>query len=263
MQTHEKEIEGRKFWFTVERPYRTNEETGELVPAGGYYCAFSTREPGALIQGEIVKDDRGRARLFSTAQAALEAGIKEVQARLSYPAEAFAVGLPGGTKDAEFQAYVDLLRAKGIDPQKRVEDSYGRKWLHVWDNRKDAESFAARLRKETRNPYWEVYDLSPPASDRRHTVEILVGRQGDGYTFSLHPASLKLLRQSFPHVTAQPTVYIGRDSLTAIQQATGLNAYDQVFTLLAGVSPDKLPVNTFAGYRIVDPVSDLTLWEAA
>jgi hypothetical protein len=52
-------IDGRQFWFTVEHVYREDPDTGEFTPTGQYYCAFSTREPGPLIQGEVLKDDRG------------------------------------------------------------------------------------------------------------------------------------------------------------------------------------------------------------
>jgi hypothetical protein len=88
-----------------------------------------------------------------------------------------------------------------------------------------------------------------------------VGRRSDGYTFSLHPASLQLLRDTVPQVSARPTVFIGRDSQQAISEATLGNIYDQVFTILAGVSPDRLPKDAFGGYRVVDPLSNLTLWE--
>src|SRR4051812_44313040 len=100
MPTEKHQVEGRDFWFSIERPYQPDPETGDLREAPGYYAAFSVREPSDNLQGEIVKDDRGRARLFPSPAAALEAGIKEVQARLKIPATVFAVGLPGGTKQA-------------------------------------------------------------------------------------------------------------------------------------------------------------------
>ena len=192
MTVEKRQVAGRDFWFTTERPYTPDPETGDLVEAGGYYVAFSVREPSAFIAGEIVKDDRGRAKLFPTAKEALEGGINEVKARLGAPAKTFAVGLPGGTRDVEFQAYGRLLKDRGIDLDKpRVEDSFGRKWLYVWDNRGDAEKFAAQLRKETRNPNWEVYELVPPtpatqaAAEDSGPIVILVGRQSDGNSYEL------------------------------------------------------------------------------
>jgi hypothetical protein len=226
MTVEKVQVEGRDFWFTTERPYIPDPETGELVEAGGYYVAFSVREPSAFIAGEIVKDDRGRAKLFPTAKEAQEAGINEVKARLGTPAKAFAVGLPGGTNDGEFQAYVRLLAEQGINLEKpRVEDSFGRKWLHVWENRDDAEKFALQLRRATRNPSWEVYELVPPtpatevAADDSGPIVILVGRQSDGNTYDLHPRSVKRLRKKFPRIPIKPSVFVGRETQTNYEES--------------------------------------------
>ena len=131
-------------------------------------------EPGPMIQGEVLKDDRGRAKLFPTAEKALAAGIQEVKSRLRLPPKAYAVGLPYGNKPKEFDAYVKLLQQQGItiDDSTRVEDSFGRKWPHVWNDRGEAEQFANRLRHVTGNRDWEVYDLSPPRT-------LAGGRTGD------------------------------------------------------------------------------------
>lgn len=161
MSVSKQAIDGREFWFTAEQVFREVPVTGEYQPSDRYYCAFSVREPGPLIQGEVLKDSRGRARLFDSPEEAIAAGVQEVQARLA--PKAYAVGLPYGNKDAEFVTYVRLLKEQGVDPDKpRMEDSYGRKWLHGWDRREDAERFAVRLRRETHNPDWEVYELGPP-----------------------------------------------------------------------------------------------------
>jgi hypothetical protein len=191
-----------------------------------------------------------------------------VKARLHLPGPVFAVGLPGGTKQSEFEAYVQVLREEGVDPEgkSRVEDSFGRKWIHVWDTREAAEQFATRLRQRTRNWNWEVYELSPlrapdeEAVGRPGPIEILVGRQSDGNSYNLHPSSFQILRQRFPRVRMQPTVFIGRDKRDNSGDGWGL-VYDQVATLLTGLSPEKL-LDAFGGYRIVDPISNLTLWEA-
>lgn len=209
MLTEKRQVEGRDFWFSIERPFQPDPKTGDLQEAPGYYVAFSAREPSAILQGEIVKDDRNRARLFPSSAAALEAGIKEVKARVKIPATVFAVGLPGGTNQPEFELYTRLLRQEGIDPEAetRVEDSFGRKWLHVWGTREAAERFAARLRRETRNANWEVYVLNPlrppdgEAVGSPGPIVILVGRQSDGNTYSLHPTSFKVLRHASPRST--------------------------------------------------------------
>jgi hypothetical protein len=267
MKVEKRQVSGRDFWFTTERPYIPDPETGALSAADGYYVAFSIREPSALIAGEIVKDDRGRARLFPTAEKALDAGVNEVKARLGAPIKAFAVGLPGGTKEAEYQVYVRLLKDRGIDLDKpRIEDSFGRRWLHVWENRDDAEKFAAQVRKGTRNPYWEVYELVPPTPATQAPAEdlgpvvILVGRQSDGNTYELHPNSLKLLRKKFPRVPINPSIFIGRDTQANYEESASKTMYDQVLTLLTGLDVDRV-LDSFDGYRVVDPVSNLTLWQ--
>lgn len=260
-------IEGREFWFTVEHVYNEDPETGAVTPTGQYYCAFSTREPGPMIQGEVLKDDRGRAKLFPTAEKALAAGVQEVRSRLRLPPKAYAVGLPYGNKQREFDAYIELLQQEGItvDDSTRVEDSYGRKWVRVWNDRGEAEQFANRMRHVTGNRDWEVYDLNPPRllaggqDGRPGPVEILVGRQRDGTTYSLHPNSLRLIRQRFPQVHPRPTVFIGSDTQTNIEASWG-SIYDQVANILTGLSSTLL--NELGGYRVVDPLTDLVLYQS-
>ena len=85
MSVEKRNIEDRDFWFTVEHVFKEDPDTGDIIETGKYYCEFSTREPGPMIQGEVLKDDRGRARLFSTSQEAVEAGIREVRLGLASP----------------------------------------------------------------------------------------------------------------------------------------------------------------------------------
>ncbi len=260
-------IEDREFWFTTEHVSREDPDTGELTPTGQYYCAFSTREPGPMTQGEVIKDERGRARLFSTAEDALEAGIQEVKSRLRLPHKAYAVGLPYGNTDKEFVAYTKLLEEEGIitKGKSRVQDSHGRKWLHVWDDRREAERFATRLRRVTDNKDWEVYDLSPQAplaggaDARPGPIVILVGRQSVGATYSLHPSSLKSIREQFPQLHPRPAVFIGSDTKVDIEASAGLT-YDQIAVLLTGLSRKQL--DELGGYRVKDPITDLDLYKA-
>jgi hypothetical protein len=269
MEVKKRAIDGRDFWFTAEHVYREDPETGEFTPTGQYYCAFSTSEPGAMIQGEVLKDDKGRARLFPTADQALEAGIREVKARLQLPSKAYAVGTSCGNTDKEFVAYLELLKEQGIntDGSNRVADSFGRQWVHVWNDRREAEAFAIRLRQLTGNRDWEVYDLSPRnllaggPSGQSGPVEILVGRQSDGSTYSLHPNSLKLIRRRFPQVHPRPTVFIGSDRQGGIEANGEGLVYNQVATILTGLSSRQL--NDLDGYRVTDPLTDLVLYQSA
>jgi hypothetical protein len=267
MEVKKRTIEGREFWFTVEHVYKEDPDTGEFTPTGRYYCAVSTREPGPMIQGEVLKDDRGRAKLFPTPEEALAAGIQEVESRLRLPSRAYSVGLPYGNGPREFDAYAQLLQQQGItiDDSTRIGNPFGRKWLHVWDERGKAEQFANRLRHVTGNRDWEVYDLSPSRclageqDGRSGPVVILVGRQADGSTYSLHPNGLKLIRQRFPLVHPRPTVFIGSDRRIGIE-ASGASIYDQVAIILTGLAIGQL--NELGGYRVIDPLTDLVLYRS-
>ncbi len=267
MEVKKRTIEGRDFWFTVEHVSKEDPETGEFTPTDQYYCEFSTREPGPIVRGEVLKDDRGRAKLFPTAETALEAGIQELQSRFQLPPKAYAVGLPHGNKPREFDAYAKLLQQQGItlDDGARVENAFGRKWLHIWTDRGEAEQFASRLRHVTGNRDWEVYDLSPPRplaggpDGRSGSIEILIGRQQDGAAYSLHPNSLKRIRQRFPQVHPRSTVFIGAYTQPDID--AGMESiYDQVAVLLTGLSMRQM--DELGGYRILDPLTGLALYQS-
>jgi hypothetical protein len=70
MPTEKRRIEERDFWFSIEQPSQPDPENGDLQETPGYDVAFSVREPSALLPGEIVKDARGRTRLFPSPAAA-------------------------------------------------------------------------------------------------------------------------------------------------------------------------------------------------
>lgn len=93
MSVVKRQVEGRDIWFIVERPLVSDPETGELAEAPGHYISFSTSEPPAPATGEIVKDAEGRGLIFPSEEGALEAGIREVKARMRLLAPLFAVGL--------------------------------------------------------------------------------------------------------------------------------------------------------------------------
>ncbi len=256
-------IGDRDYWFSAEQVENEDPDTGTYCPTDRYYCVFSAREFGPLNRGELLKDQENRVRVFNTPNEAIAAGVREVQARLNLVAK-FAVGLPYGNKDSEFQAYVRLLRELGIDLNKpRVGGSFGRQWLHAWDNRDDAERFATRLRKETHNPDWEVYEFSEPRPlggdpDGQGPIDVLVGRQSNGWTYALHPNSLQVIRKHFPAVHPRPSIFLGRDAQSDYEVASGTR-YDQIAVLLTGLSLEELA--ELGGYRIVDPITDLVLHE--
>ncbi len=144
-------------------------------------------------------------------------------------------------------------------------DSFGRKWLHVWTDRNEAEQFASRLRQVTGNRDWEVYDLSPPRpsaggqNGQSGPVDILIGRQGEGTSYGLHPNSLKLILKRFPRVHPRPTIFLGSYTQTDTEASVG-SLYDQVATLLTGLSSRQM--NELGGFRVVDPLTNLALYQS-
>jgi hypothetical protein len=94
---------------------------------------------------------------------------------------------------------------------------------------------------------------------RSGPVEILVGRQGEGCTYGLHPNSLKLIRQRFPRVHPRPSVFIGRNGQTDIAAGVG-TVYNQVAVILTGLSSTQL--SELGGYRVVDPLTGLALYQS-
>jgi hypothetical protein len=251
-------IEGRDFWFEVEQAQREDPETGALIPLERYYCTFSAQKPGTAVHGDALKDARGRAQLFPTPEQALAAGAREVEARLRLPSRAYSVGLPKGEEQTSSSASTELLRQGLVTEQRPSEEMFGRKWLHIWESREQAEQAASHLREVTRNPAWEVYDLSTPhlLSGARNgqvgPVEILVGRQSHGRTYALHPHSVKLIHQHFPQARPRATVFIAGEMPIPSQAM-----YDQVALLLTGLS--KSQVMDLGGYCVVDPITDLVL----
>jgi hypothetical protein len=265
MSTLKRTIAGHPFWFTLEHACKVDPETGRLTEVEPYSCAISARQPGSTIRGELLKDDSGRVKLFPTADQALEAGVKEIEARLRLPARAYAVGLPRAAHQADRDAFASVLRQEAqTNGQPRVEESFGRQWQRVWEDREEAERFAACLRRASGNAEWEVYDLGPPrlgaleTDHRSGPVVILIGRHTDGTSFGLHPSSVDRIRQDFPQARLRPNVFIGRE--TANDSPVGREGvYDQVATLLTGLSCDQLLA--LGGYRVVDPLTDLMLWK--
>src|SRR5436190_13409777 len=114
----------------------------------------------------------------------------------------FTVARQGGTKDIEFEEYARLLRQKGLNLSRlrRVpEPGAGRRWLHVWDSRAEAQAFADELKTRTDDPAWEVVAVNgQPSEGPLGPIEVQVVRQADGWTFALHPLSRQIIQMVFP-----------------------------------------------------------------
>jgi hypothetical protein len=157
-------------------------------------------------------------------------------------------------------AYARLLRQKGVDLARlnRVpEPGTGRRWLYVWSGEADARAFADELKQRTRDNAWEVVPVDAPASEGPlGPVEIQVGRQSDGWTFTLHPFSRQMLQDISPNARRVPRVFIATDTQQDFQTTMGTltDLADQVAIILTGVSIDQLR-EKFGGYRVYDPAA--------
>ena len=177
----------------------------------------------------------------------------------------FTVGIPGGTRDDEYETYVRLLEKSGVnvaETQRVAEPATGKRWLHAWASKPEAEQFAVRLREETGNQDWQVYDLSglAPSTGPLGPVVILIGRQSDGRSYTLSPSSKKLVRKKFPGSTIAPSVFITTSTHSDFAAVHG-PIWDQVAIILTGLSSGQL--EQLGGYQIYDPVAQQILREAA
>jgi hypothetical protein len=172
----------------------------------------------------------------------------------------FTVTRQGGTKDVEFEAYARLLRQKGLDLAKlrrTPEPGTGRRWLHVWNSREEAQAFADELKNRTRDDAWEVVEVNGTASEGPlGPVEIQVGRQSNGWTFALHPLSRQMVQQVFPGSCRVPSMFIASETRPDFQTTTGAlsDLSEQVAVILTGVGLDQLKEH-FGGYRVYDPLA--------
>ncbi len=173
----------------------------------------------------------------------------------------FTVAHHGGTKDLEFEAYVRLLAKHGVkvDQLERVpEPGTQKRWLYVWPQKKDAETFRDELIKTTRDKGWYVHELNS-AEQMQVTegplgpISIYVGIQHDGRTFALHPQSRAVIRNKYPHAARIDSVFVGlvppADWATTVNPQDAL--YEQIALMLTGLSKEQLA--EFGGFRVYDP----------
>jgi hypothetical protein len=170
----------------------------------------------------------------------------------------FTVGLPGGTRDCEFEAYVRLLEQRGINvanTPRVVDPVTGKRWLYAWENEADAQAFAAALRQETENDAWQVYPLPnvEPTSGPLGPIEIRVAQRSDGCTYSLSPTSRKLILKRFPRANLAPNVFISTPARFDLERTHG-PIWGQVALILTGLSEEQ--IQQLGGYRVLDPVAE-------
>jgi hypothetical protein len=175
----------------------------------------------------------------------------------------FTVTRPVGTKDAEFEAYVRLLRQQGknISNLPRVPDPQNprRRWVYVWDTQKEAQQFADELKQETGDEEWYVEaTAAPPSEGPFGPVLIQLARRSDGLVLSLHPLSQAMIGGTFPDATPSATnafvdTQTWNDFLTTHGSLRDL--IKEIVPSLTGLSMQQL---TDVGYAVIDADSDQT-----
>lgn len=175
----------------------------------------------------------------------------------------YTVTRSAGTKDAEFETYLRLLRQQGkaLGNLPRVPDPENpqRRWVHVWDTREEAQQFADELTAETGANGWHVEPTTvPPSVGPFGPVRIQLARRSDGLMFVLHPLSLAMIQEAYP--TAAPaasntfvTTQTWNDYLTTHRSLRQLVA--ELLPSLTGLKLDQLHE---LGYAVIDADDERT-----
>lgn len=85
----------------------------------------------------------------------------------------------------------------------------------------------------------------------RPQFTILAGKQSDGVTYQLHPATLKQLHDLFPHVTQAPSVFVGYETKSDFERVHGA-MWNQIVTMLTGVGLERLKPHGSVQVHIVN-----------
>ena len=122
----------------------------------------------------------------------------------------FTVTQPGGTKDAQFEAYTRLLRQQGknLGNLPRVPDPENprRRWVYMWNTPEEAQQFADELKEQTGENDWRVESTAaPPSNGPFGPVLLQLARRSDGLMLALHPLSLAMIREALPDATPGAT----------------------------------------------------------
>jgi hypothetical protein len=175
----------------------------------------------------------------------------------------YTVERPGGSKDHEFQAYVDLLEEIGIDISnvpRTPEPSASNRWLYVWRDRGQAERFARELRARTREPSWRVHAFEPYVEETGPLAPLVVYSidRSDGTEFRMDPNSQARVMRHFPNANLAGDVFFSTQTLDEFERQQR-PIWDQVIINLLGISQDS--IDQLGGIRVVDEVDGETLHE--
>ena len=175
----------------------------------------------------------------------------------------FTVTLPAGTKHAEFEAYVRLLRQQGKDlgnlPRVPDPENPRRRWVYVWSKEEEARTFADELKEQTGITGWYVEETAaPPSNGPFGPVLIQLARRSDGSVLTLHPLSLAMIREAYPE--AKPsTTNIFTDTQTwndfLKTQGSLSDLIEEIVPHLTGLSVGQLHE---VGYAVIDADIDRT-----
>ena len=175
----------------------------------------------------------------------------------------FTVTRPTGTKDAEFEAYIRLLRQQGKDLGKlpRVPDPAAphRRWVYVWNSAEEAQNFADELKERTGDAAWYVEQTAaPPSEGPFGPVLVQLARRADGLSFALHPLSRAMIHNGFPNVLPGVTnAFIDAQTWSDFLKTQGhlSDLVANVLPSLTGLNTDQL---TDLGYAVLDADTDRT-----
>jgi hypothetical protein len=175
----------------------------------------------------------------------------------------FTVTRPVGTKNAEFEAYVRLLRQQGKDLANlpRVPDPANpkRRCVYVWNTQEEAQQFADELKEQTGDNGWRVEPTAaPPSNGPFGPVLIQLARRSDGLAFALHPLSLALIQEAFPNSAPGATsAFINTQTWNDFLKTHGSlgDLVAELVPSLTGLTGEQL---TDVGYAVIDADSDRT-----
>ncbi|HVA45424.1 MAG TPA: hypothetical protein VNH11_03475 [Pirellulales bacterium] len=169
----------------------------------------------------------------------------------------------GGTKDAEFEAYVRLLRQQGVDLGKlprAPEPGTARRWLYVWDSREKAQAFADELKRRTGEKAWVVTEVTAPASEGPiGPIIIQVARRADGLVFGLPTLSRLTIQSACPSANgAATTISVNFETLDDFLRTHGSigGLAREVAPTLTGLKLEDLEQ---LGYALIEEDSGRTL----
>jgi hypothetical protein len=175
----------------------------------------------------------------------------------------FTVTKPVGTRDAEFEAYVRLLRQQGKDlanlPRVPDPENPTRRWVYVWNTQEEAQQFADELKEQTGDNGWHVKPTAaPPSKGPFGPVLIQLARRSDGLVFALHPLSRAMIQDAFPDLLPGATnafvnMQTWNDFLRSHGELTNLAA--EIVPSLTGLNREQL---TELGYAVIDADNDRT-----